>query len=73
MPLGLVHAVAELQRQLILDFPGLINEGWMVVYIVDVLVFGRIVQETLQRRKKALQLLREKQGYVNATKCSLFM
>ena len=73
MPFGLVNAPAELQRQVNRDFAGPINEGWMVVYMDDVLVFSRNVQEHLQHLRRALQLLREKQWYVKAQKCSFFM
>ena len=47
MPFGLVNAPAELQRQVNRDFSGPITEGWMVIYMDDVLVFNRTVQEHL--------------------------
>ena len=73
MPFGLVNAPAELQRQVNRDFEEPINEGWMVVYMDDVLVFSKSVQEDPQHLRRALQLLREKQWYVKAQKCSFFM
>ena len=41
MPFGLVNAPAELQRQVNRDFEEPINEGWMVVYMDDVLVSAK--------------------------------
>ena len=73
MPFGLVNAPAELQRQVNHDFLEPIAEGWMVIYMDDVLVFSRNVQEHLQHLRRALQLLREKQWFVKAQKCSFFM
>ncbi|CDJ36344.1 uncharacterized protein EMH_0079970 [Eimeria mitis] len=57
MLFGLVHAPAELRRQVNHDFLGPIAEGWMVIYMDDVLVFSRNVQEPLQHLRQALQLL----------------
>ena len=73
MPFGLVNAPAELQRQVNRDFAVPISEGWMVVYMDDVLVFSRDVREHLRHLRRALELLREKQWYVKAKKCSFFM
>ena len=73
MPLGLRNAAAELQRQVNRGFSGPINEGWMVIYMDDVLVFSRNVQEHLEHLRRALELLKEKKWYVNAQKCSFFM
>ena len=73
MPFGLVNAPAELQRQVNRDFSGPITEGRMVIYMDDVLVFSRNVQEHLEHLRRALELLREKQWYMKAQKCSFFM
>ena len=73
MPFGLGNAPAELQRQANRDFSGPITEGWMVIYMDDVLVFSRNAQEHLEHLRRALELLREKQWYVKAQKCSFFM
>ena len=73
MPFGLVNAPAELQRQVNRDFAEAINAKWMVVYMDDVLIYSRNVQEHLQHLRRALELLREKQWYVKAKKCSFFM
>ena len=62
MPFGLVNAPAELQRQVKRDFSGPITEGWMVIYLVDVLVFSRNMQEHLEYLRRALELLGENQG-----------
>ena len=73
MPFGLVNAPAELQRQVNRDFAEAISAKWMVVYMDDVLIYSRNVQEHLQHLRRALELLREKQWYVKAKKCSFFM
>ncbi|CDJ29277.1 uncharacterized protein EMH_0003480 [Eimeria mitis] len=66
MPFRLVNAPAKLQGQVNHDFLGTIAEGWMVIYIDDVLVFSRNVHEQLQHLGRALQLIREKQWFVQA-------
>ncbi|CDJ28247.1 OSJNBb0049I21.6 protein, related [Eimeria mitis] len=48
MPFGVVNAPAKLYRQINHDFLEPIAEGWMVIYMDDVLVFSRNVQEHLQ-------------------------
>jgi len=73
MPFGLVNAPAELQRQVNRDFAGPISEGWLVVYMDDLLVFSRSVTEHIQHLRILLGLIREKQWYVKAKKCSFFM
>ena len=40
MPFGLVNAPAELQRQVNRDISGPVTEGWMLIYMADVLVFS---------------------------------
>lgn len=73
MPFGLVNAPAELQRQVNHDFEEPIKEGWLVVYMDDVLIFSRHAQEHLRHLRRALQLVREKQWVLNKEKCSFFM
>ena len=73
MPSGFVNASTGLQRQVNHDGFGPTNEGWMVIYMEDLLVFSRNVQEHLEHLRRALELLREKQLYVKAQKCSFFM
>ena len=45
----------------------------MVAYMDNVLVFSRIAQQRVWYLKKLLQLLGEKQWYVNAQKRSYFV
>ncbi|CDJ28180.1 uncharacterized protein EMH_0099790 [Eimeria mitis] len=59
MPFGLVNAPGELQRHVNHDFLGPFAEGWVVIYMDDVLVFSRNVQEHSQHLRRALQLLRD--------------
>ncbi|CDJ36427.1 uncharacterized protein EMH_0085060 [Eimeria mitis] len=73
MPFSLVNVPAQRQRQVNHDFLGPMNEGWRVIYMDDVLVFSRNVQEHLQHLRRALQLLRKKQWFVKPQKCSFFM
>ena len=73
MPFGLVGAPAELQRHVNPNFSRPVNGGWMLIYIDDLLASVRLHRKTLQHLKKALQLLREKQQYVKAPKCSCLM
>ena len=61
MPLGLVNAVAKLQRGLSHEFSGPTNEGRMVTFMDEALVFNRTAQEHLRHLRKAPQLLQEKQ------------
>jgi len=73
MPFGLVNAPAELQRVVNKDFAGPIREGWLVVYMDDVLVFSKSVAEHLQHLRIALEIIKEKQWFLKAKKCSFFM
>ena len=50
-----------------------INEGWTLIYRGDALVFSRRVHENLQRRRKALQLLREKECCFKAHKYPFYV
>ena len=70
MPFRSVNATAELQQQDNHEFPGPINEAWIVIWMNDVLIFGHAVQEHLHHSKNTLQLLREKQRYVKAQRRS---
>jgi len=73
MPFGLTNAPAELQRQVNRDFAGPISEGWLIVYMDDVLIFSRSIEEHMIHLERVLKLIKEKQWYLKATKCSLFM
>ena len=49
------------------------GEGVMVIYMDDVLVCSRHVQEHLEHLRRALELLRDKQRYSKVQTCSFFM
>ena len=70
MRFGLMNAPVELQRQVNHGSSGPMDEGWMVVFMDDVIAFGQTVQEPVQRLKKALQPFLGKQWYVKGRKCS---
>ncbi|CDJ34573.1 OSJNBa0042D13.18 protein, related [Eimeria mitis] len=73
MPFGLVNAHAELQLRSNHGFLAPITHRRVVIYMHDVLVFSRNVQDQLQQLLQSLQLVREKQWLAKAQKCSLFM
>ena len=72
MPFRRANAAAELQPQVNRDFLAPITERWMVLSVHGVLV-SRNAHEHLEHFRQALELLREKQLYFKAQKCSFFM
>ena len=69
MPFGLSTAPATFQRLMHVVFK---NENWekCLIYLDDILIFGRSVEEHLERLKAVLQRIREAGLKLSPSKCS---
>ena len=71
IPFGLMNAPATFQRYMESCLEGLNNEV-CVVYLDDILIFGRTFEEHLSNMKLVLERLKQHGVKMKAAKCSLF-
>jgi len=50
-------------------FHDMITEGWLVIYINDMLIYGANEEETRERTKRVLQRLQENDLFLKLEKC----
>lgn len=70
LPFGLTNAPATFQRMMNQVFHDFIAEGWVIVYLDDVLIFSKSEDEHKEHLRRVFQRLREHKLYVKITKCS---
>ena len=71
MPFGLCNAPATFQR-LMQSCLGELNLTYCIIYLDDVIVFGRTERELIQRLRTVLQRFREHNLKLKPSKCTLF-
>jgi hypothetical protein len=72
MPFGLTNAPSTFQRVMNTVFLKLLDKG-VVIYLDDILVYGKTVDEHIKLLNEVFALLQKYQLYVKAEKCALFL
>ncbi len=72
LPFGLTNAPATFQRLMNEVFHDFIREGFMVVYLDDVLIYSRTEAEHLGHLERVFERLREHKLLATLVKCSFF-
>ena len=72
LPFGLTNAPATFQRLMNTIFHDFIREGFVVVYLDDLLVFSKTEEEHIVHLQRVFDRLREHKLYAKLTKCSFF-
>jgi len=66
---GLCNSPATFQTMMNCIFKDMIDEGWLDIYIDDMLIFGKTPNETRTRTQRVLQRLRENDLFLKLEKC----
>ena len=66
---GLCNSPATFQTMMNEYFRDMIDEGWLVIYIDDMLIYGSTEKETRERTQRVLQRLKEKDLFLKLEKC----
>ena len=72
MPFGLSTAPATFQRMMNTNFFEMLDHG-VLVYLDDVLIYSKTVEEHKQLLDKVFKLLEINKLYLKEKKCSLFL
>jgi hypothetical protein len=72
LPFGLTNAPATFQRLMNEVFHDFIREGFVVVYLDDVLIYSKTEEEHLGQLERVFTRLREHQLLAKLVKCSFF-
>jgi hypothetical protein len=66
---GLCNSPATFQAMMNHLFKDMIDEGWIVIYMDDILIFSKDLAEHQKRTRRVLQRLQENDLYLKAEKC----
>jgi hypothetical protein len=66
---GLCNSLATFQAMMNHLFKHMIDEGWTVIYMDDILIFSKDLAEHQKRTRRVLQRLQENDLYLKAEKC----
>ena len=66
---GLCNSPATFQRMMNTIFADMMQEGWMVIYMDDILIFSADLKEHQQRTRRVIERLREHDLYLKPEKC----
>src|ERR1700709_2580866 len=67
---GLCNSPATFQAYMNQTFQTEINEGWVVIYMDDILIFSSSVEEHKERTRRILDKLRQERLFLKPTKCT---
>jgi Reverse transcriptase (RNA-dependent DNA polymerase) len=70
---GLCNSPATFQTMMNDIFPDMIDEGWIVIYMDDILIFSKDLREHQERMRRVLQCLQEHDHDLKAEKCQFDM
>jgi hypothetical protein len=70
LPFGLTNAPATFQRMMNKVFHDFIQEGFVIVYLDDVLIFSKSEEEHHEHLRRVFARLRDEQLFVKLKKCS---
>ena len=66
---GLCNSPATFQAMMNDLFSDMIEEGWLVIYMDDMLLFSKDLETHRERTRRVLQCLRENDLYLKPEKC----
>ena len=66
---GLCNSPATFQAMMNDLFSDMIEEGWLVIYMNDMLLFSKDIETHRERTRRVLQCLRENDLYLKPEKC----
>ena len=66
---GLCNSLATFQAMMNDYFRDYLDEGWVIIYMDDILIFSKDYNEHQERTQKILQHLQEHDLYLKAEKC----
>jgi Reverse transcriptase (RNA-dependent DNA polymerase) len=66
---GLCNSPATFQAMMNDIFQDMIDKGWIVIYMDDILIFSKDLGEHQERTRRVLQRLQEHDLYLKAEKC----
>lgn len=66
---GLCNAPATFQNMMNDIFQDMLQKGWMVIYMDDILIFSNNVKEHHERTRRALQQLQDSNLFLKVEKC----
>jgi len=69
MQFGMCNSPATFQRMMNIYFRDMIREGWVVIYMDDILIYAKTQEELHNRTKKILQKLKENNLFLKLEKC----
>jgi hypothetical protein len=72
LPFGLTNAPATFQRLMATIFHDFVREGFLVIYLDDLLVYSRTKDEHVEHLRRVFERLRQSQLYAKFTKCAFF-
>jgi hypothetical protein len=68
MFLGLCNSPATFQAYMNQTFAKEINEGWLIIYMDDILIFSETLKEQKERTRRVLELLRKESLFLKPEK-----
>ena len=71
MPFGVTNAPATFQRMMNEVFKEELND-FILVYLDDILIFSKTMEEHIQHIRQALEKLRDAKLYARLHKCAFF-
>ena len=66
---GLCNAPATFQSMMDYVFRDMLDEGWLAIYIDDILIFSSDITEHHNRTRRVLQRLQDNDLFLNPKKC----
>jgi hypothetical protein len=67
---GLCNSPATFQAYMNQTFTKEINEGWLIVYMDDILIFSEALEEQKERTRRVLEMLRRESLFLKPEKCT---
>ncbi|MBW0547088.1 hypothetical protein O181_086803, partial [Austropuccinia psidii MF-1] len=69
MPFGIKNAPSHFQRMMNEIFPGELSEGWLIIYIDDIIVCSKTWEEHIYRLSRALTKIQSVNMKISLKKC----
>jgi hypothetical protein len=66
---GLCNSLATFQAMMNNIFLDMLNEGWVIIYMDDILIFSKDPEEHRKQTLRVLKRLREHNLFLKAEKC----
>jgi hypothetical protein len=67
---GLCNSPATFQAYMNQTFQKEIAEGWMIVYMDDILIFSKTLEENQKRTRRVLEIIRKETLFLKPEKCT---